>query len=67
MQTRRYDPTQYERQHRRRQQQTLNSCPNCGDAHHLVLVTDGLECWSCDEFIPYARRRVVYVAETATE
>ena len=53
----RYDPTQYERQHRRRNYGTsqripLSQCPSCGDAHHLVLVTGGWECWTCDEFIP---------------
>ena len=62
MQARRYDPTQYERQHRRLvrehgQRDTPEQCPNCGEAHHLVLVNGGWECWSCDEFIPRTGRR----------
>lgn len=54
-----YDPTQYERQHRRRRatRQQPDCCPECGDNGHLVIVSDGWECWTCDAFIPRERTR----------
>lgn len=53
----RYDPTQYERQHRRRRatRQQPTNCPECGDKGNLVIVCDGWECWTCDAFIPRER------------
>lgn len=69
MQTRRYDPTQYERQHRRVNTTAPACCPECGSASHLVIVNGGWECWECDEFIPRAQvaRRAARLAETHTE
>ena len=56
----RYDPTQFERQRRLRQQNQRRQgapvrCPECGNPHDLVIVSDGWECWTCDAFIPRER------------